>query len=289
MPAERMPGVRAITSLLHLGAHVQAFGEAVDFLRRQRALVFAMAKRDIGNRYAGQLLGTFWAVGHPLFQMAVMVFVFGVVFRQKIGGTYDLPLDYTVYILSGLSAWLSLAPVLATSSTAVTSNANLIKQFTFDARVLPAKEIVIGSVVWAVSVAIVMLYTVVVYRSVPWTYLLLPVLTAIHFMTAMGCAWGLAALSVFLRDVKDVITLINTAMLYLLPVVYLPAWVPEIFRPIIFINPFSYLIWVYQDVLYFGRIEHPWAWVVASLFALFLFTSGYRLFRRLQPMFGSAL
>jgi len=289
MMAERMPGVRAVASLLHLGAHAQAFGEAVDFLRRQRALVFAMAKRDIGSRYAGQLLGTFWAVGHPLFQMAVMVFVFGVVFRQKIGGTYDLPLDYTVYILSGLSAWLSLAPVLATSSTAVTSNANLIKQFTFDARVLPAKEIVIGSIVWAVSVAIVMLYTVVIYRSVPWTYLLLPILTAIHFMTAMGCAWGLAALSVFLRDVKDVITLINTAMLYLLPVVYLPAWVPEIFRPIIFINPFSYLIWVYQDVLYFGRIEHPWAWVVASLFALFLFTSGYRLFRRLQPMFGSAL
>jgi lipopolysaccharide transport system permease protein len=284
-----IPGFRAVTSLLHPGAHVQAFGEALGFLYRQRALILAMARRDIGSRYAGQLFGTFWAVGHPLFQMAVMVFVFGVVFRQKIGGTYDMPFDYTVYILSGLAAWLSLAPVLASSSTSVTGNANLIKQFTFDARVLPAKEIIVGSVVWAVSVGIVILYTLAVHRSVPWTYLLLPVLTAIHFMIAMGCAWALSALSVFLRDIKDVITLINTAMLYLLPVVYLPSWVPELFRPIIYANPFSSLIWVYQDVLYFGRIEHPLAWIVASLFAVFLFTSGYRLFRRLQPTFGSAL
>jgi lipopolysaccharide transport system permease protein len=284
-----VPGLGAAASLLHPGAHVQAFGEAADFLRRQRRLIFAMAKRDIGSRYAGQLLGTFWAVGHPLFQMAVMVFVFGVVFKQKIGGTYDMPLDYTVYILSGLAAWLSLVPVLASATTSVTSNTNLIKQFTFDARVLPAKELVVGSIVWAVSVGIVMLYTLAVYHSVPWTYVLIPVLTVIHFMTALGLAWALAALSVFLRDIKDMISLVNTAMLYLLPVVYLPTWTPELFRPVIYANPFSYLIWVYQDVFYFGRIEHPWAWLVASLFAMFLFTSGYRLFRRLQPMFGSAL
>ncbi|MFM9975734.1 MAG: ABC transporter permease [Beijerinckiaceae bacterium] len=284
-----IPGLRAVGSLLHPVAHFQALGEAASFLGGQRQLIIAMAKRDIGSRYAGQVLGTFWAVGHPLFQMAVMVFVFGVVFQQKIGGTYDMPLDYTVYILCGLAAWLSLAPVLATSATSVTSNANLIKQFTFDARVLPAKEIIVGSLVWVVSVGIVIVYTLAVYRSVPWTYVLLPVVTAIHFMTAMGCAWALSALSVFLRDVKDVVTLVNTAMLYLLPVVYLPTWVPEIFRPIIYLNPFSYLIWIYQDVLYFGRIEHPWAWLVSSLFAIFLFTSGYRLFRRLKPMFGSAL
>lgn len=289
MVASDLPGVRTVRSLLHPLSHYRALREGVSFLYQQRNLITTMARRDIGNRYAGQLLGTFWAIGHPLFQMAIMVFVFGVVFKQKIGGSYDMPRDYTIYILSGLVAWLSLAPVLASSAVAVVSNSNLIKQFIFDARVLPAKEIVTGSIVWIVSLAIVMLYTLVVYRSVPWTYVLIPVLTAIHFMTALGCAWVLSALSVFVRDIKDFVTLALAAMMYLLPVVYLPAWVPDLFRPILYLNPFSYMIWVYQDVLYFGRIEHPWAWLGASLFALFLFTSGYRLFRRLQPMFGSAL
>lgn len=284
-----LPSFRAATSLLDIRAHAQAFREAIGFLKTQRVLILAMARRDISSRYAGQLLGIFWAVGHPLFQMAVMVFVFSVVFQQKIGGTHDLPLDYTVYILSGLAAWLSLAPVMSSSSTSLTSNRNLIKQFTFDARVLPAKEIVVGSIVWIVSIAVVALYTLLTYRSVPWTYTLIPILTAIHFSIALGLSWMLASLSVFMRDTKDIILIVNSAMLYLLPVVYLPIWTPEIFRPIIYANPFSYLIWVYQDVFYFGRIEHPWAWLVAIVFSLLLLTSGYRLFRRLQPMFGSAL
>lgn len=289
MTTDRIQGVHAVSSLLHPVAHFQALNEAVAMLWSQRSLILAMAKRDISNRYAGQLLGMFWAVGHPLFQMALMVFVFGVVFQQRIGGTLEMPRDYTVYILSGLAAWLSFSPILATSTGSITGNSNIIKQFTFDSRMLPAKDILVSAVVWGVSIGIVMVYTLALYQNLPWTYLLIPVVAAIHFMTAMGCAWALAALSVFLRDLKDIIILINTALLYLLPVVYLPSWMPPVFRPIIYANPFSYMIWVYQDVFYFGRIDHPLAWLVASLFAMFTFTTGYRLFRRLQPMFGSAL
>lgn len=284
-----VPGLRAVGSLFHPLAHAQALREALGFLVRNWTLILAMARRDIGNRYAGQVFGVFWAIGHPLFQMSVLVFVFGVVFKQKIGGTYELPRDYTIYILSGLTAWLSLAPVLAASATALTGNANLIKQFTFDARSLPAKEIVTGSVVWFVTVGIVILYALLSGEGISWSYLLIPVLAVVHGMIALGFAWALSALSVFLRDVKDIVALVNTAMIYLLPVVYLPAWVPDMLRPLLYINPFSYLIWIYQDVFYFGRIEHPVAWIVAPLFALFVFTAGYRLFRRLQPMFGSAL
>lgn len=289
MAANTTRGIRALSSLLHPLAHAQALREAYCLLLRHWQMILAMAKRDIGNRYAGQVLGTFWAVGHPLFQMAVMVFIFAVVFKQKIGGTHDLPRDYTIYILSGLSAWLSLSPVLATSAVSIVGNANLIKQFTFDARILPAKDILVSFLVWAVSLLIVILYTLAIYRSVPWTYVLIPVVMVVHFGTALGCAWALASFAVFFRDVKDFVQLANTAMVYMLPIVYLPSWIPKVFLPIIYANPFSYLMWIYQDTFYFGRIEHPWAWPLATLFAFFMFTAGYRLFRRLQPMFGSAL
>lgn len=282
-------GMRALGSLLHLASHLRAILEAVALLRSQRALILGMARREVVSRHAGQFLGTFWVVAHPLFQMALMVFVFGVVFRQRVGGTFDLPHDYTVYILCGLSAWLSLSPALTTSVVTIVNNAALIKQFTFDARVLPVKDVLISSIVWCVSIAVVMLYTLIVYRSWPWTYLLIPFVAILHFMTALGCAWVLAALAVFVRDLKDVLVLIVTAMIYLLPIVYLPSWIPEIFRPIVYLNPFSYLIWVYQDIFYFGRIEHPYSWLIASMFALLIFSSGYRLFKRLQSMFGSAL
>lgn len=282
-------GFAIFLAFLRPSGHVRALSEALRLLLGQRTMIFAMAKRDISSRYAGQMVGTAWAVGHPLFQMALFVFVFAVVFKQRIGGTYELPRDYVVYILSGLTAWLSLAQVLPAAAASINSNAVLIKQFTFDARILPAKEIVIGGLVWLVSISVLLLYTIVKYYEVAWTYVLVPILGILHFMTALGIGWFLSALSVFIKDTKDLLMIVISAMLYILPVVYLTDWVPPLFQPIIYLNPLSYLVWTYQDVFYFGRIEHPHAWWVACLFAVLSFTCGYRFFRRLQPMFGSAL
>jgi lipopolysaccharide transport system permease protein len=83
--------------------------------------------------------------------------------------------------------------------------------------------------------------------------------------------------------------LFGSAGIYLLPVFYLPTWVPNLFRPLIYLNPFSHIIWCYQDVLYYGRFEHPWAWVVTLIFNFLIFSLGYRLFCKLKPMLGNVL
>lgn len=281
--------VSAAVSIFNPAAAIRAVGEAGAFLWNARRLIAVMAVRDLSSRYAGQILGVFWAIGHPLFQMAIYLFVFGVVFRQSIGGTEAMPRDYTVYILSGLVAWLSIVPILAGSAISITQNANLIKQFAFDARVLPAKEIFTGAIVWAVGVTIIASYTAVVYGAMPATYALIPVLAIMHFAIALGLAWAIGAIAAYLRDVKDIVTLATTVMIYVLPIVYLPDWIPAVLRVALYANPFSYLIWCYQDVFYFGRIDNPVAWLVCAIFAPVMLATGYRLFARLQPNFGNVL
>ena len=64
---------------------------------------------------------------------------------------------------------------------------------------------------------------------------------------------------------------------------------PRALQPIIYLNPFSYLVWVYQDVLFFGTIRHPYAWVVTALWALLALGLGYRTFERLKPYYGNVL
>ncbi len=280
--------VSAAVSIFNPAAAIRAVGEAGAFLWNARRLIAVMAVRDLSSRYAGQILGVFWAIGHPLFQMAIYLFVFGVVFRQSIGGTEAMPRDYTVYILSGLVAWLSIVPILAGSAISITQNANLIKQFAFDARVLPAKEIFTGAIVWAVGVTILASYTAV-YGAMPATYALIPVLAIMHFAIALGLAWAIGAIAAYLRDLKDIVTLATTVMIYVLPIVYLPDWIPAVLRVALYANPFSYLIWCYQDVFYFGRIDNPVAWLVCAIFAPVMLATGYRLFGRLQPNFGNVL
>ncbi len=79
--------------------NLQAFYELVLLLTRHRQLTIEMARRELTDRYAGQIFGILWTIGHPLVLMSVYAFIFSVVFKIKISDA-ALPLDYTTYILS---------------------------------------------------------------------------------------------------------------------------------------------------------------------------------------------
>lgn len=258
-------------------------------LWKTRKLTVAMASRDLRVRYAGQFGGALWIVGHPLFQMAVYIFVFGVVFKQRIGGTFELPRDYTAYILSGLVPWLTLSTTLPGLCSSVVTNANLVKQFAFRAEILAVKDVLVSMVFWAVGIATIMIYEIAVDHILPLTFVLLPVALILHLLFVIGLGWIVSAIGVFVRDIKEVAIVVVSVGIYVLPVVYLPSWTPALFRPFVEYNPLSALIWVYQDILYFGRIEHPGAWIVFALMSLACFSLGYRLFQTLKPFFGKVL
>jgi lipopolysaccharide transport system permease protein len=276
-------------SALNPIAYGQAFSEGLALLTRHAGLTVAMAKRDLTQRYAGQLIGPFWIVGHPLFLTALYVFVFGVVFKTRMGGTFELPLSYTPYILSGLIPWLTLQTAMAASCASIVSNTSLVKQFVFHLEVLPVKDVLSSTVIWFVGISATVVYIVFTEHTVHATFVLLPVAFALQILAMVGIAFLLSAVSVFFRDLKDFVTLFTTAGIFLMPVVYLPSMVPPLFRPLVYLNPFSYMIWVYQDILYFGRFEHPWAWVVYGFCSLMIFAAGYRVFRQLKPLFSTAL
>jgi lipopolysaccharide transport system permease protein len=282
----------ALFRLLQLLNPARMLDGAIDgarLLRRHHRLAIAMARRELTSRYAGQALGSFWVIGHPLFQMMIFVFLFAVVFKVKIAGSNEMPRDYTVYILSGLVPWLAIVPVLTAGTTSILGNTALVKQFSFEVEILPVKDVMIAMVFWAIGLVIIASYTIIEYFALPWTYLLLPYLFIIHIATMVGCAWLLSSIAVFFRDLKDIVSVLVNMGVYALPVVYLPQWVPGIFKPFVYGNPFSSIIWMYQDVLYFGRIDHPFAWGVGTAFAFLTFSGGHRVFQRLRPMFGAAL
>jgi lipopolysaccharide transport system permease protein len=260
-----------------------------DLLTRHRHLTWALAKREIMDRYAGQMLGLVWAVGHPMLLMAVYVFVFGVVFRVRMGDSFDLPLDYTVYVLAGLIPWLAVSESLGKGSGIISGNSNLVKQVVFPLDVLPVKAVLAAFFPQVLCLSLLTLYVLFTTGAVPWTYALLPLLLLVQFFFIAGLTFFLAAIGPFFRDLKDFVQIFCTIGIYIMPVVYLPSMVPAAFHPFLYANPFSYLIWCYQDACYFGRFEHPWAWAVLLILATTMFSLGYRLFLKLKPYFGNVL
>lgn len=262
-----------------------AFGR----LYRNRSLTLALAKREITDKYTRQMLGSLWAIGHPLIHVCVYIFLFQVVLKLRMGGTVDMPLDYVAYLLSGLIPWLAVQESLGKGSTVITSNANLVKQVVFPLEVLPVKSVVSCFVTQAVGTLCLMVYVLIDHGTLPWTYVLLPVLWVFQALGMAGIVFGISALGVYVRDIKELVQVFAVVGMYLVPIVYQPDMVPERIRPLLSLNPFSHMVWCYQDACYFGEFRHPYAWIVYPVGALLAFLFGYSLFRKLQTHFGSVL
>ncbi|MEO7728168.1 MAG: ABC transporter permease [Burkholderiales bacterium] len=276
-------------SLVSPSSHFQAVVEIFSLLTRHRQLTWEMTKREITDRYTGQVFGAFWAIGHPLLLMGVYVFIFAFVFKQKIGGTIDLPFDYTTYLLSALIPWLAFQESMSKSASVIVGHANLVKQVVFPIEILPVKGVISSFLTQLVMTAILITYVLISHGSLPWTYALIPVLFVFQLLAMIGVSYIFSSVGAYFRDLKDFVQVFAAVGMYIMPIFYLPEQVPKLFRPVLYLNPFSYLAWCYQDVFYFGRFEHPWAWVVFITLSVMIFSLGYRVFRKLRQMFGDVL
>jgi lipopolysaccharide transport system permease protein len=277
-------------SILNPAANWHASRELAALLKRHRQLAWEMTRRELTERFAGHLGGALWALGHPLITVCVYLFLFGVVFAQKVEAKgISLPLDYTVYMLAGLLPWLMMSEALTKSSSAIIGNSNLVKQVVFPVEILPVKVVLAAVLTQCIFFAALVIYMLARFRGLPATMSLLPLLMLLQAMAAAGLAFAISSLACYLRDLREFVTVFCTINFFLMPVVFLPDMVPPIFRPFLYINPFSYMIWCYQDAIFFGRIEHPWAWIVFPVLSVTCLVVGYRTFRTLKIHFGNVL
>ena len=258
-------------------------------LLRHRVLTYELAKREILDRYAGQMLGAIWAVGHPLIMVLVFVFIFTQVFAIRIGGTREMPLDYTTYLLCSMIPWLTFQEVLTKSAITMHANASLVKQVVFPIEVLPIKTVLASLVTQLVGTLCLVCHTLISHGFLPVTYCLLPILWGAQFLAMCGTGLILAAFGAYFRDLKDFLQVFSTVGIYLMPTVYLPSMLPATFRPLLKFNPFSHMAWCYQDACYFGRFDHPFSWVIFLSGSIVVFAFGVWAFRKLKVCFGSVL
>jgi lipopolysaccharide transport system permease protein len=272
----------------HLGVFVQMIGIMIG----HRQLLWQMAKREIRDRYAGQVLGSLWAVGHPILLMALYVFVFTYVFPSRMPLSEESPRNMVVYILAGLIPWLTFAESMAKGTSAILNEAGLVKQVVFPIEILPVKSVVATSLLQLIATPMLLLYFMIVERNVPGLIVLVPVLFVLQMMLMIGVSYVLSSVGAYFRDLREVVQVFLNAGIFLAPILYFPAAVfksSPLFGTVLSLNPFSHLIWCYQDSLYYGRIDHPWSWLILFVMSPLVLYGGYRIFRKLKLMFGEIL
>jgi lipopolysaccharide transport system permease protein len=272
-------------------AYAQSTGELIRTVRGHLPLLTALARRDISDDYVGHGLAVAWPVIQPLFAMAVYLFCFTWVFPARIQAPPGLTTDAIVYLLAGIIPWLTLSQVMARSLASVVSNASIVKQVAFPLELLPLKTLMAPLLFGAVALACALAYATwttggVVIPVYLWG---IPLLIAISLVLFSGLALLLSCLHVFSRDVREIVTLFLTIGLFIHPILYFPGAVPAAVRPLLYLSPFSYFLFCWQDILFYGGIERPWAWAATVATAMAVFALGARVFVGSKPYFGDFL
>jgi lipopolysaccharide transport system permease protein len=276
----------SISRYVHPRGYLAAASEFLGLLREHRELILELTRRAIVDRHANQFLGPMWVFVRPMFVAVLYIFIFSVVFTARAPSTTDLPLDHTVYILAGILPWLAFQTSMNQSCGLITGNASLLKDFVFRIEILPIQTALAAIVGQLLGTLLVLIYVPAIHGTAYLTWLLLPLLVVLQLAAMIGVGFILASLTVVVRDLSEIVQMFSMIGIFVTPVVYQPDWVPAAFKPVLYANPFSYMIWCYQDVLYYGAFTNPQAWLVFPLLSLGTLIAGFRLFRFLKPYFG---
>ncbi|WP_420561194.1 ABC transporter permease [Tepidicaulis sp.] len=263
----------------------------VKSLFRNKSLLWELVLRDVQESYRGSALSAAWAVLHPCVVIGVYIVVFGALAGKRLnldalGGE---GLDFTAYMLSGLVAWLAISQALVKGTSALLANSNLVKQVVFPIEALVAKSNFSALLVQLVGYFVLAAYIFVQFGEISPLLPLLPLVISLQVLMLLGLTYLLSALSVFIRDVREVVQMFATFGIFLLPIVYLPEWLPDWSLAVLYSNPLSYLIWCYQDIFFYQQIIHPVAWVALPLFSAGFFLVGAVIFQHTKQNFGDVL
>ena len=249
---------------------------------RNWALFRNFFHREATTRYLGSGTGLLWALVHPLALLAVYHFVFTLVFRA---GLFEGK-SFLAYVAIALWPWLAAQEGLQRATVSLAGYAGLIRKVAF-----PHELVIYASVAASLALQLAGYLVVLVVLALfgePVYFAGLPLALALWCVMAIavtGLALLLSSLQVFIRDIEHILMPVLMILMYLTPILYPLAKVPDDLRPWVAANPFGWLVERLRDALLDGRLALQWGDVVALAAALVVFAVGRWFFVRLSPYF----
>jgi ABC-type polysaccharide/polyol phosphate export permease len=252
-----------------------------------RAMIKAMAIREIRTRYIGTIGGMLWSIIHPFMTVAIYWFVFSV--GLKVQPASGMP--FIVVFLCGFIPWLMFQEALSTSATAINANSHLVKQTVFPTEILPVVYLVVSLVTHGIMLiifAIVLLINNIQFSI--YNFQFLYYLFALLVFT-LGLSWFFAAVNVFFKDVAQTLTIILNMWFWFTPIIWGADMIPQKYQFIIKLNPMLYIVegyrasFIYHEPISRNMHVGIYFWVICGMT---LFAGAY-IFRSLKQEFAEIL
>lgn len=254
-----------------------------------RSLAATLIRRAIEERYRGSLLGVLWAFLTPVFMLVIFTFVFGVVFQSRWGAGSSNTIEFAIILFAGLTTFTLFSEVVSAAPTLITSQPNLVKKIVFPLEILPLVSLG-GALSQAVIAFAVLLALQISFGSgFHMATFALPLFLVPLCLFALGLAWFLAALGVYVRDVAQIIQPIMTALMFLSAVFFPLSALPDWLEPAMAFNPIISAVEMVRNALVFGILPDVVNLLAGTAAGLFVAVLGLMFFRKTRHGFADVL
>ena len=220
----------------------------------QRQLFLKLLRRDFAERYRGSYLGLLWSLLLPLLSLLVFTFFFGVIFQMRWAGRGDASLgDLALILFVGMALYNFLADCLSRAPGLILAHPNYVKSVVFPLEMLPAVMVASALLTLTATLLVILLLQASLGSGLSWTALLLPAMVLPLALFVLGISGFLASLGVYIRDIQQLIVPLVQLMMFLSPVFYPVAALPEAMRPWLQINPLALAIEQTRGIILFGQ------------------------------------
>jgi lipopolysaccharide transport system permease protein len=247
-------------------------------------LLMNLTKREVRGRYSQSLFGVGWAIAQPLAAMAVFTLVFSRLGRMPSGGA-----PYPIFAYAALVPWFFFSNSVSSGTASLVAYRDIVGKTYFPREIVPLAQICSRLIDFAAATGLFVVLMVYYRVGLDWWGLLAPFFFLLLLLFTVGVTLLTSALNVFYRDVNPVVQITLQLWLYLTPVAYPMAAVPERFHLMFVLNPLSAIVEGFRSSVVFGRAP-DWALAgTSSILITAIALVAFVTFKRMDKYFADVI
>ena len=265
-----------------MSVHLDVF-RSLRVLSGYRYRVLEGVIHDVRQRYIGSVFGSLWVLLFPLLQLCIYAGLYTFIFKIRVSGLSEM--GYTLLVFSGLVPLMAFNEALTAATSSLSANKSLLLNTVFPAELIPLRAALAAHVTSLSGLAITLMIGFALGKTSWQAVLLVPVFWVLLLMFAIGIGWMLSLFSLVARDIQQVLGLVIMLLFVLSPFAYTPDMVPITLKPFIYLNPLSYFVLTFQQLICYGAWPDAVPAVGAVILGLGIFLLGFSVFQRAKYVF----
>lgn len=237
------------------------FSDLTQIFREHRHFgrqTFVLAKNELVKMYKGAILGPFWAVVKPLFQLFIYWFAFE--FGIRGGGSRDMHgVTFFVFLMVGFIPWFFISDTIVNGSKSIRNNRQFVTKVSFPVSIIMTYTTLAKLFVHIFLMVLCYIYLVCTGYTPNIYNLQFFFYCPLMFIFFVMLLWSTAPMSAFSKDFESLIVAVMSGFFWISGIMNISYEIENDFvRHLMLVNPITFFVNGYRKTFLNAEWYNEW-------------------------------